>query len=228
MRKLLNSLMAVVLSLFFFTSCISTKKIEDRVIQRYGKVEEIKPLRLKPGLHIRSNLDSANKKMLTGTSKTTGFLPLIVFWKWNYLKNYTLNACIAMANFEKTVNNNLQKILTDKNAKYYLELNVEKVPNDIEVKTRNNVIFLGIYAYSWDRMTVQTNDMSLVVSYKLWDGDKEIKKGTITVQEKDRTKTLGFFESWKRATQDYLTRYEDNIISASKIFVNKLAEELKN
>jgi hypothetical protein len=65
-----------------------------------------------------------------------------------------------------------------------------------------------------------------VVSYRVFQGDKQEKEGKITIKSVDKNKGIRYFQTWKSATSEYLMDYNANMTAMSKAFMNKLMEEL--
>jgi hypothetical protein len=54
----------------------------------------------------------------------------------------------------------------------------------------------------------------------------ETKKGIITIPYTYDKMMLGMYKSWKKATREYLSLYDNNITSIAKLVVVKLMKEL--
>lgn len=67
----------------------------------------------------------------------------------------------------------------------------------------------------------------MIVSYKLMQDNNEIKKGTITIPNMDKTMGLKMFESLKKRTWKYLDQYDENITVMSKLCVDKVMTEIQ-
>jgi hypothetical protein len=106
-----------------------------------------------------------------------------------------------------------------------LEINVEKIPNIFAINDKAHLIFYG-YAFGWDNVSIVSNKIDLVVTYKLSKDNVESKRGTITIPYIYDKMKLGMFKSLKTAVSEYLVQYDSNIEDMSKLFVKKLIKEL--
>ena len=89
---------------------------------------------------------------------------------------------------------------------------------------KTHVIWL-IYPIHWDKIYVEPTIKDLVVSYKLYKKDGNLKTGSITIKNEEKNKGLRFFQSWKSAISEYIINYDRNIVDMSKQLVNKLLVE---
>ena len=68
--------------------------------------------------------------------------------------------------------------------------------------------------------------MEMIVSYRILNDSGEVKKGIISIPGFDDKKPLGMFKNWKTATSEYLTQFDENISTMSKIIIDKLVAEI--
>jgi hypothetical protein len=162
------------------------------------------------------------------THKTSKMLPLLLYWQWQYKNTCTLNPQIPINFFTNSLVKEANKVLKDKLNGRTLELNIEKIPNTFSLLEKAHLVFLGLYAANWSKVTMQTEstDMDVLISYKVLSNNSEIKNGTVSLKAKDDAAKLGWFKSLKRATQEYLTQYDYEITSLCKEIVEKINTEL--
>ena len=217
--------LAFVVFIFFFSSCLTSKKFDKFVADQYNN-EIPKPdnKKRKTEVAVASAIPSASSAIST-TEPHTKVLPLILYWKIDYRHTCSLNSQIALTNFTNTVNAMANKTLVQKLNGQKLELTVEQVPSQFALVEKTHAIWL-IYVIHWDKIYIEPEVKNLVVSYKLMSPDNNIKTGQIVVIDTERSKNLRLFQSWKSATSDYIVNYNANVTDMSKQFVNQLNAKL--
>ena len=209
----------------FLASCLTSQKVDKQVAKQYSDSPKMKKRKQENSISVTSALTSASEQVSTTETKTSNMLPLLVYWQWNYTNTCTLNPQIPINNFTATVNNYAGKGLKAKLAGQSLALSVDKIPNQFRILDKAHLIFFG-YAIGWDNVSLKSLDMEMIVSYRVLKDNQETKKGTITIPAFNDKKPLGMFKSWKKATSEYLSQYDENITSMSRLVMEKLASEL--
>lgn len=223
MRYFSITLMALIVSSFLLTGCLTGKKMDRFVEQQYGEVP--KPKKKAANVIITSSLITGDDKISTSKAKTCQVIPAIFYNQWNFKNTCSLNPQIPVNSFISTVQNLVNKDLNHLISGQVLSLNVESIPNAFSVEDKNYIIFFGLYV-SWNKFTIKTEKADLVVSYKLTKDGVETKKGTIRIPYVEDKQKIGLFKGWKRAVADYLDDYNSYIAQISNSFVRKLAEAL--
>lgn len=194
--------------------------------QQFPEMQSLQKKKANETIVVTSPLITTNDKTSTSESKTVGFLPLIVYWRWDYKNTCTLNPLIPISNFSKSFTIALNKGLKDKLAGKRIELSIEKIPNQFAIDDIGHSIFLGLYAINWDNVYIKTENKDLVLSYKVIENSVSVKNGIIQLAYVDDKKQLGYFKSWKTATTEYLSQYDLNISALAKQAADKLIKEL--
>lgn len=225
MKKLLYFTL-LLLSITSLTSCLNGKKLDRYVQQQFPEMQSLQKKKANEAIVISSPLITADDKTSVSENRTVGFLPLIVYWRWDYKNTCVLNPLIPISNFSKSFTVALNKGLKDKLAGKRIELSIEKIPNQFAIDDIGHSIFLGIYAINWDNVYIKTENKDLVVSYKVMENGTSVKNGVIQLAYVDDKKQLGYFKSWKTATSEYLSQYDLNISTLAKQAAEKLMKEL--
>ena len=225
MKALKTNLKLLIVSSLILTSCLTAKKVDKQVAKKYGEISQTKKKQLNDNIIITSSLITSDNTISTSETKTSNVLPLIIYNQWNYTNTCTLNPQIPINNFISTVQTSASKNLKDKISGQKLELSVDKIPNIFAIDDKAHLIFIG-YAFGWDNVSIMSNKVDMIVSYKLLKNGIETKKGVITVPYIYDKQKLGMFKNWKTATAEFLQQYDLNITEMSKSFVQKLATEL--
>ena len=208
------------------SSCLGPKKINKWVAQNYS---EVPPVSKKKSdiITINSGTNNMGDKLSETEKKTSNVLPLIFYWQYDYKNTCTLNQQIAINNFTSTVLNYSNKGLKQKLNDRHLELNIQKMPSAFAVDDKGHIVWIIVYAFSWEKLTVVPQDKDMIVSYRLLNADNtEFKNGTVTVSNADKGITLGMFQSLKKKTWQYLDQYDESITKMSKSVVDKISAEL--
>ena len=225
MKPNLKLAMPALFAIVCFTSCLTAKKFDSYVADQYNDQLPQPDKRKKPtNVAITSTMPS-DATTISSTQSQTKVLPLIVYWNIDYRHVCTLNAQIAVSNFSKSVNAMANRGLNEKLNGRKLELTVQQIPATFALVDKTNVIWF-IYAIHWDRVFIEPEAKDLIVAYKLYDTTGNIKTGSITIANAEKSKNLRFFQSWKSATSEYLERYDTDVTTMSKAFVTKLMDEL--
>jgi hypothetical protein len=220
-------LAAVLTVSLFLSGCLTAKKLDKEVAGQYSAQMSQEPKKQREYITITSALAFDDDRVSISESKTTNMLPLVFYWKWNYNNTCKINPRVPINNFKRTVYIYAEKELKKKLNGQRVELTIDEIPNTFAIVDKAHVVWI-IYAIGWDNIfiTPAKEDMNIVVSYKILQGDTEIKKGAISVSSFDSKMQLGMFKSWKTATSEYLYQYEANITAMSKLVVDKLIEQL--
>lgn len=216
------TLLAISVSL---TSCLTAKNLDKEVAKQYGWQTSQPAPKQKEFLKVSSPLVDHKNQVSTSNSKTSKMLPLLFYWQWEVKVSCAINKQIPINNFTKTVTAYAEKGLKQKLNGRRIELNVEKIPGNFAIVDEARLVWI-IYAFGWDKIYAKPVNHDMVVSYKVMDGETEVKKGTISVPAFDEKMQLGSYNSWKTATTDYLYQYDNTITTVSKKVIDKIVEEL--
>ena len=225
MKTFKTNLKLFIASSIILTSCLTAKKVDKQVAKQYGEISQPKKKQANDNIFVTSSLITSDSKISTSETKTSHVLPLIIYNQWNYTNTCKINPQIPINNFISTVQTTSNKNLRDKISGQKLELNVDKIPNVFAIDDKAHLIFFG-YAFGWDNVSIMSDKVDMVVTYKLSKDGSETKKGTITIPYIYDKQKLGMFKNWKKATTEFLEQYDLNITEMSKSFVQKLATEI--
>lgn len=225
MKTLKTNLKLFIAASVILTGCLTAKKVDKQVAKQYGEISQPNKKKSNDNITITSSLITSDTKISTSETKTSNVLPLIIYNQWNYTNTCTLNPQIPINNFISTVQTASNKSLKSKLNGQKLELSVDKIPNIFAIDDKAHVIFFG-YAFGWDNVSIMSNNVDMVVTYKVSKEGLELKKGTITIPYIYDKQKLGMFKNWKKATTEFLEQYDSNITEMSKSFVEKLVAEI--
>lgn len=204
------------------SSCFISRKMDVYVAEQYNNQIPKQDRKKKADITVNS-VFQPDKAISRTVKKTSHFLPLLLYWQYDYRHTCTLNPAIAVSIFSNTVNSVSAKGLSQKLNGQHLELTVEQVPSAFALVDKEHML---IFLFSWNKLYVEPDFKDLIVSYKLFQNDNTIKTGRITIKNSEQNRGIRFAQSWKSSTSEYLTSYNANITTMSKSFVNKLMEEL--
>ena len=227
MKKQISLFTTILLSfVLLFSSCLSSKKLDSFVAGQFNN-ELPKPDKKKnPDITVSSSISFATGDVSSSSKKTTNFLPLILYWQYDYRHTCQLNPAIGVNYFRKNILLLANKGLNQKLNGRQLELSVDEVPSAFSLTDKGRVIYLLLYAIQWHKIYVEPDSKDLVVSYKLLDKGAEMKSGKITVKNVAKNQNIRFFQSWKSAISEFLGEYNLDIAAMTKNFVNSLVQEL--
>ena len=139
----------------------------------------------------------------------------------------TLNPQIPVNNFIKTFTSYAgSKKMKQKLNGRQVELKIENLLYAFLVNDDGHMIFLILYAYSWDIIDVETDQKDLVVSYKITGGNEQPRSATIHIPDINKKYHLKIYQPLKKKTLEYIDQYNANITMMSKQLVDELLKEL--
>ncbi len=107
-----------------------------------------------------------------------------------------------------------------------VELSVENIPNVFAIDDKGHLIWVIIYYFGWEVLSIQPQNKDMVVSYRILKGDEEIKKGLITIPNASKPYYMKMFQSLKKKTWEFLNQYDAGMAAAGKIVIDQLIMEL--
>ena len=211
---------------FLLAGCLSSRKLDGFVAGQFNN-ELPKPDKKKnPDISVASSIQFESGDISSSSKKTTNFLPLLLYWQYDYRHTCKLNPAIGVNYFRKTLMLQANKGLNQKLNGRQLELSVDQVPGAFSLTDKGRIIFLVIYAIQWHKIYIEADNKHLIVSYKLLDKGVPVKTGKINVKSIVKDQKIRFFQSWKSATSEHLGQYNVDVAEMTRNFVNKLVLEL--
>lgn len=222
----LKLLFLLVTSVILLNACISPRKTDKWVANHYGSVPA--PIKKKNELvNVQSNVASMGSVVSESRRKSAGVLPLIVYWKWNYVNECRLNPQMALNSFTSTVNSYAPRVLKPKLTNQTIELTVEKIPAVFDLDDTGHYIFIGLFGFGWETVTMLPQERDLQVSYKVLNADKTVAKmGAVNMPILIQPVKVGLYQSVKKKIGLYLEQYDASMIIMGRKLVDKLATEL--
>jgi len=133
-----------------------------------------------------------------------------------------LNPAIGVNYLRKGIYQQATKLKQKLNGQQ-LELTIEQVPGSFAIVDKGHVVLLLIM---WAKFYVEPDFKNIVVSYKLLQNGVETRSGKLNIDIVQKNKAMGYFQSWKGATSEFLGRYNAYLTEMSHTIVNKLIAEL--
>jgi hypothetical protein len=170
---------------------------------------------------IKSSIPS-DPNELSHTVKTSKNLFLLLYWKYDYRHTCTLNSAIGVNYLRKGIYQQSSKLKQKLNGQQ-LEITIEQMPGTFAIVDKGHIVLLLI---QWDKFYVEPDFKNIIVSYKLSQNGVATRSGKINIDILQKNKAMGFFQSWKGATREFLGRYNEYLTEMSRTIVNKLIAEL--
>jgi hypothetical protein len=210
-----------------FASCLGPRKIDKWVARHYSD-EPIEAPRHNGGeIAFLSKLPARDPAPSLTEKQRSHMLPLLFYWQYDYTWSCIINPDLPVNNFESAVTNNAGHGLKQKLNGNHLELTIQQLPHGFIMEDRGWLVWVIVGQFGNEVISVEPQPTDMVVSYRLLNStNEEVKTGTITVVDPNKTKRLKWFHSLKKTTWQYLQQYDANIVSMSKELVNKLTAEL--
>ena len=159
----------------------------------------------------------------TSKTKLTKNLPLILYWDMRMNTYSSVNTFVPVNNLIASVNENakatglLQKLNGER-----IELTINSIPHEFNSFDKAQLYFLIIITNFY----VEPQPSKLDITYRILNGDAEVKKGNITIDMDDQKQSLSLLKTRKRVYNDYFKHYDEAISAMGKTVVEKLNEEL--
>jgi len=212
---------ALIIILSSLTSCHIAQKMDAYVAGQFGNKVTKPDKRTDSTVIVNSSIPSDTNE-LSHTRKTSKHLFLLLYWKYDYRHTCTLNPAIGVNYLRKGIYQQTNKLKQKLNGQQ-LELSIDQMPGSFAIVDKGVVILLILQL---DKYYVEPDPKDIVVSYKLLRDGQETRSGKITIDNIQRNKPMGLFQSWKGATNQFLGRYNADLTEMSRTIVNKLIEEL--
>ena len=210
--------------MIIFSSCLTSRKLDRFVAKQYNGEIPKEEKKNSPDINIITSFDVSSNAISTTETRTSNMLPLLFYWQWDYKNTCTLNPAIATNQFKNVISKQ-SKSLNQKLNGQQLEIKIEQAPNIFSFDDKAHLVWI-IYAFGWDKISVQPDVKDLIVSYKILKDNQTVKEGKIVVPNTEKTKGLRYFQSWKSAVSEYIVQYNVDVVTMSRSFVSKLQEEL--
>ncbi|TWI83022.1 hypothetical protein IQ13_1128 [Lacibacter cauensis] len=222
----LRQTVLVLAALVFVSACISPRKTDKWVANHYGSVPA--PVKKKNELvTVQSTVASMGSVLSESRRKSASLLPLLVYWKWNYVNACKLNPQMALNGFTTTVNSYAARVLKPKLSNQSIVLTVEKIPSAFDLDDTGHYIFFGIYGFGWETVTLVPQEHALQVSYQVLNADQSIAKtGTVTMPISIEPVKAKLYQSVKKKMELYLEQYDAAMLQMGRKLIDKLATEL--
>jgi len=215
----------VVIALFILlsslTSCHIAQKMDAYVASQFNNKVPKPDKRTDSTIIVNSSIPS-DPNELSHTVKTSKNLFLLLYWKYDYRHTCTLNPAIGVNYLRKGIYQQASKLKQKLNGQQ-LELTIEQIPGSFAIVDKGAIVLLLI---QWDKFYVEPDSKNIIVSYKLLQNGIETRSGKINIDNIQKNKPMGFFQSWKGATLKFLGRYNADLAEMSHTIVNKLMTEL--
>jgi hypothetical protein len=206
------------------TSCYGPRRVNKWVDEKYGATINSQIKARDDYFSISSNLVTNAQFASTTVKETKHVLPLLFYWRVDYVNTCALNPKIPVNDFSSTFRSYANsKGLKQKLNGAKIELSVDAIPNVFAINDRGRVVWV-IYAIGWDVFNVLPENKDMVVSYRIVKDNAETKKGTVTIS--DMNKPIKNLTRVRDGTWQYLAQYDENIKSMTKKAVDKIMEEL--
>ena len=203
------------------TSCHIAQKMDAYVAGQFNNKVPKPDKRADSTIIVNSPIPS-DPNELSNTVKTWKNLFLLVYWKYDYRHTCTLNPAIGVNYLRKGIYQQSNKLKQKLNGQQ-LEITIEQIPGSFAIVDKGHVVLLLV---QWDKFYVEPDSKDIIVSYKLLQNGVETRSGKINIDNIQRNKPMGFFQSWKGATSEFLGRYNTDLTEMSRTIVNKLIAEL--
>lgn len=214
------------LAVVMFSGCITSKKLDRFIAGQYGnELPKLVKARY-DNISVTASLPYNATGLSNTVVKYSHLLPLLFYWQIKRQNICTMNPAIFVNKFTNTISLEAGRWIGPKLGNEKLNLTVEQLPNIFTIDDKGHMIWIVLYAFGWDKMSVRPQPADLVVSYKLSDGDHIVKTGEVSVPDAQQPVGIKMLESWKTATSAFVSGYNYEIAKMSRSCMQELAKEL--
>jgi len=211
--------------IFFMTGCITVSEF-DSVVRPKVEAEMVTKTTVKTDYLVLKTDKLPVTTPPVNIKKLSSFMvPLGVFWGWERSYNCDINSqyfsnIFAITLKQKAQEFELQKCLGNKR----LEVTLDEVPKGFLYSNTGTVyFFMVVYFYNYNEV-IYPQEQNFKISYRLMQGNNELKKDTFIYQFKEPIKnsvhmSVDFLDFYM---QDIRTNFE----AKSDEFIERIIEEL--
>jgi len=232
-KKMLNFVVKRALSVAWIvaalsvSSCLGPHKVSKWVAQHYSEEPPLSQRKKTESIVVSSALPEMGVKLSQTQKNTRDLLPLLFYWQFDYRNTCTLNPQIAIDNFTSTLLAYASHGLKQKLNGNRLELTVEQIPQVFVVDDKGHIIWVIVTMVGWERLSVQPEQKDMIIGDRLLGANnEELKKGSITIADEEKTLTLGMFNSLRNLTKHHPRKYDANTSAMPRHFADLLITKL--
>jgi len=203
------------------TSCHIAQKMDAHIARQFNNKVPKPDKRPDSTIIVNSTIPS-DPNELSHTVKKWKNLFLLLYWKYDYRHTCSLNSAIGVNYLRKGIYQQTSKLKNKLNWQQ-LEITIEQIPETFALVDKGHVVLLII---QWDKFYIESDKKNIIVSYKLLNKGVETRSGKITIDNIQKNKPWPLFQSWKRATTEFLGRYNTDLTEMSRTIANKIMAEL--
>lgn len=220
-KQSVTQLLIIFILFSSLTSCHIAQKMDTHIAGQFNN-RVPKPDRRSDSIILVNSTIPSDPNELSHTIKTNKHLFLLLYWKYDYRHTSTLNPAIGVNYLRKGIYQQANKLKSKLNGQQ-LEITIEQVPNSFALVDKGHVILLLI---QWDNFFVEPDSKDIIVSYRLLDKGVATKTGKLTIDNIQKRNPWPLFKSWKKATSDFLVRYNTDLTMMSRTIVDRILAEL--
>jgi hypothetical protein len=209
-----------------FTSCSYSKKVEKIVFSHYGEMPVLKTNAVPANVKVETELTNGSHQHIMSVTerKKVKMLFLLLYWHEHYMLETKLNQKIPVNQFTNSLNQSAKNSkIAEKLKDGILTLKIEQLPRTYSLHDDARAVLLMV---EWSKVYLAPSGEDVVVSYSFAKEGQPLKTGKVEIKDPNKLYGLGYFQSLKAATHDYLTAYDNFYKNAGKMVLDKITAEL--
>ena len=209
-----------------FTSCSFSKKVEKIVYSHYGEMPALKTNAQPANVKVETELTNGSHQHIMSVTerKKVKVLFLLLYWHEHYMLETKLNQKIPVYQFTNSIHQSAKNSkIAEKLKDGILTLKIEQLPRTYSLHNDSRAVLLMV---EWSKVYLAPSGEDVVVSYSFAKLGQPLKTGKVEIKDPNKLYGLGYFQSLKAATHDYLTAYDNFYKNSGKIVLEKLVAEL--
>ncbi len=219
--------LTLIVSIFLvFTSCNYSKKVEKIVFSHYGEMPALKTNGLPTNVKVDTELTNGSHQytMSKTERKKVKMLFLLLYWHEHYMLETKLNQKIPVNQFTNSIYQSAKNSkIAEKLKDGILTLKIEQLPRTYSLHEDSRAVLLMV---EWSKIYLAPSGEDVVVSYSYAKEGQPTKTGKVEIKDPNKLYGMGYFQSLKSATHDYLTAYDSFYKNAGKMVLDKIVAEL--
>jgi hypothetical protein len=200
--------------------------MEKMVFSHYGEMPALKANTQSTNVKVETDLTNGSheKIMSTSTRKKVKFLFLLLYWHEHYMLETKLNQKIPVNQFTNSIYQfSKSSKISEKLKDGMLTLKIEQLPRTYSFHDDARGALLLI---EWSKVYLAPSGEDVVVSYTFKKEGQADKTGKVEIKDPNSLYGLGYFQTLKAATDDYLTAYDNFYKNSGRMVLEKIIAEL--
>jgi hypothetical protein len=226
--KIIFLTLVVLITTFFFTSCVSTNKYSNFVKPKFEEFTNGTKEENSNNITVDLSKLEIVEDIVKSEKLKSQFIPAILFWQWqNNIKCQISPQSVGNMFKSNFIYYSETLGLSEKLDNKKLEIKIEEIPSSFVYANKGyTIIFLVAYTIS-ELEAIYPEKQNFVIKYKLQEnGQAEISEEIHIVNKDIPIKNI--WSTTGKFTRNYVEQFENNIKETAKETVQMLLDKINN